>query len=537
MSISTLQRPLGHEPLLHRERDAPGGKQVRPGASPSRAKPPLMQRANLIVAGLAALAVALVTGIGVATGPMRFDDEGTYVSQAISTLHGALSPYTYWYDHPPLGWILLAGWMGGPGALLPSPNPIVTGRYLMVLVAAVSAALIVLVLRRLGTSRTAGLVAALAFGFSPLAVHYHRMVVLDNFAVMFLLAAWLTALTPTRRLGGAALCGLWLAAAVLCKETLLLVAPFVIWALWRSRKGGTRAMSMTVFAATFLFPCLYYPLFALLKGELFAGPDHVSLWDGVMFQLVSRAGSGSVFDPASNAHAVVQGWFASDWYLLAAGAASAPFLLLRRNGWPLFGASLVSSVTLLRTGYLPVPYVTVLLLLAALALGVAIDDIGRWVVAGFRSRRVWAKVAAGAAAVALVAGAVTYLPAPLARSYERDRVYMTNDFDRPYREASDWLTRHAGTEQTIVVDNVLWTDLVDRDGRDPSTVIWYTKLGVDPAVSARVPEWDDIDYVVLTDIMRTGQRAGMLDLALERSTAVASWGVGSQQVEIRRVNH
>ena len=37
------------------------------------------------------------------------DDEGTYVAQAWALLHlGQLADYTYWYDHPPVGWMLLA---------------------------------------------------------------------------------------------------------------------------------------------------------------------------------------------------------------------------------------------------------------------------------------------------------------------------------------------------------------------------------------------------------------------------------------------
>lgn len=59
----------------------------------------------------------VLTGAGVLhawnmlRSPMPFDDEGTYISQAWAlAMHGELSHYTYWYDHPPLGWMLLAVW-------------------------------------------------------------------------------------------------------------------------------------------------------------------------------------------------------------------------------------------------------------------------------------------------------------------------------------------------------------------------------------------------------------------------------------------
>src|SRR6266542_5223658 len=41
------------------------------------------------------------------------DDEGIYMAQAWALLReGRLAPYTYFYDHAPGGWILIAGWMG-----------------------------------------------------------------------------------------------------------------------------------------------------------------------------------------------------------------------------------------------------------------------------------------------------------------------------------------------------------------------------------------------------------------------------------------
>src|SRR5215218_4362036 len=87
---------------------------------------------SVLVALLSATVVAVVHARGMYTAPIRFDDEGTYVSQAQSLLdQGRLAPYTYWYDHPPLGWVLLAGWMGVAGLLLDAPNLIGAGRQLM----------------------------------------------------------------------------------------------------------------------------------------------------------------------------------------------------------------------------------------------------------------------------------------------------------------------------------------------------------------------------------------------------------------------
>src|SRR5258708_13487619 len=57
----------------------------------------------------------LIAGIAHAWNMFHFpyfeNDEATYVSQAWSFIHGVqLSPYIYYYDHAPLGWIFLGLW-------------------------------------------------------------------------------------------------------------------------------------------------------------------------------------------------------------------------------------------------------------------------------------------------------------------------------------------------------------------------------------------------------------------------------------------
>src|SRR3989442_11038245 len=67
--------------------------------------------------------------------PSPFDDEGTYVSQGWSMLtYGMPSHYTYWYDHPPLAWILMGLWSAATGAYSRYPLVIDAGRELMLVV-------------------------------------------------------------------------------------------------------------------------------------------------------------------------------------------------------------------------------------------------------------------------------------------------------------------------------------------------------------------------------------------------------------------
>ena len=84
--------------------------------------------------GVLLLAAGSAHAVNMFHFPYYESDEGTYVSQAWAVVHqGKLSPYTYFYDHSPAGWIQLAAWAkltGGFHAFGPAIN---SGRVLMLL--------------------------------------------------------------------------------------------------------------------------------------------------------------------------------------------------------------------------------------------------------------------------------------------------------------------------------------------------------------------------------------------------------------------
>jgi hypothetical protein len=154
--VETLRRPriddtiAAGEPqaLSHRDWSAPG----------------------TVAAWVTAAVVALLHLAGAAHNPTPMLDEGTYTAQAWAVLHlGRLAPYTYWYDHPPLGWISLAGlgWLLAP--LLPHGlDAVAQLRLVLWLWTLVSLAALVGTARRLGWRPAAAVVAVLVWGFPPL---------------------------------------------------------------------------------------------------------------------------------------------------------------------------------------------------------------------------------------------------------------------------------------------------------------------------------------------------------------------------------
>ena len=131
----------------------------RPGAPDTPARPakkavaPQTRGWPLIIMSLA---IGLVThGWNMFRYPLYLTDEGIYMEQAWAVLReGRLSPYTYFYDHAPLGWLAIAGWVGPlPRQFEAFGNAINTGRVLMVLVHVGTVFLLFEVVRRCSGSR------------------------------------------------------------------------------------------------------------------------------------------------------------------------------------------------------------------------------------------------------------------------------------------------------------------------------------------------------------------------------------------------
>src|SRR5690348_12864536 len=201
-----------------------------PSAAPQQAPPPdrrwSSSRADRYLAvGLTVLVLAVlarnITGFPTAT-----DDEGTYLAQAWAVQQGrGLAHYTYWYDHPPLGWIQIALLSRLPSALSPGSMTVATMRLVMLGISGASAVLVYVLGRRLSLPRWAAGLGMALFGLSPLAVVLSREIFLDNIAVMWLLLAFCLAASPSRHLWHHFGAGLAAAAGVLTKETMLVVLP------------------------------------------------------------------------------------------------------------------------------------------------------------------------------------------------------------------------------------------------------------------------------------------------------------------------
>ncbi len=524
-----------------------------------RARLRLQWRDLALVSALVVLA-GVVHARGMYGSPARFDDEGTYTAYAWAVQHlHRLAHYTYWYAHPPLGQLQMALYNVVTDAFDRLPYAVATGREFALVCKLVAVVLMFGLARRLGFARATATLAVLMFSLSPLAVYFQRTALLDNVVTPWLLAAFFFAASPRRSVGAAAASAACFAVAVLTKETALLFMPAVLLLFVGRTDRRNRRFTVTMFLATVSLLGLLYPLYAAIKNELFVGAHHVSLQGAVEWQLFQRTGSGSVFDPTSTAHHVVQTWVALDhWSCLVCLGAVVPGLLLTRTR-PVALAFAVQVASLLRSGYLPYPFVIAMIPFAVLTVAGVVDVLWRFsrvserlqrgAVAQHHEESTTGIVLRGAVGACAVSGVVAFalLVAGPWRFGLRD--LWTHDRDAGKAAALSWLESNSRPNDVLVVDDAFWVDLV-RHGHPARKVIWFTKLDVDKDVALPAHDaWRSIDYVVidhqdalsvhlnddLSPSPQTLTEFPTLGTAISHGRIVAAFGAPEDRVMVWRV--
>ena len=506
--------------------------------APVAPRPPRRVPTDVLVVGGLLLVVLLIQGWNITGYPAVSDDEGTYLAQAWAVQHGSLAHYTYWYDHPPGGWIQLAALSWLPAVVAPETLAVASARLVMLLVTAISVVLLYVLARRLAFARWSAALAVLVFGLSPLSVTLQRQIYLDSFAVAWALGAFVLALSPRKHLWHHVAAGACAAVAILSKETILIVLPAIVVAVWQGTDRTTRKFSLAGFLCGLALVGAVYPLYAVLKGELLPGDDHVSLLGAMLFQVHDRAGSGSIFTTGSGANALLDSWLFYDAVLLVGGAIAVTLALaIKRLRAPALAGFLLTLVAMRPGGYLPAMYVIQALPFFALSLAGLVEVAGRYLLADRRGTWVYGREGRRIVAIACAVAAIGFV---VPRWYDGDRTALTTAANHHYASAATWIDANiADPRKTrIVVDDALWLDVVEAGFEPRHGAVWFYKLDLDSAVKAEFPNgWRDMDYIVSSPIVRQNRATlPTVDTLLDHSTVVKAFGTGEDRIEVRKVN-
>jgi 4-amino-4-deoxy-L-arabinose transferase-like glycosyltransferase len=508
---------------------------------------------------------AVTHGFNLFKYPLYITDEGIYIQQAWSVLRELrLSPYTYFYDHAPAGWLVIAGWV----AVLPSQfqtfgHAIDSGRTLMLLVHVASAFLLYRLAFRFSRSQVAAVLAAFFFNVSPLAIFYQRQVLLDNLMVMWILLAlylitggpdWRTA---DLRIISAMQSGLAFGVAVLTKENAVFFAPAVAYLLvirLRGRMNVRFSLAFWGFAA--MSSISLYFLYATLKNELFPSgfsfdlnsppADHVSLLYTIWWQL--HRSQGSILDTSSPVWQFSLGaWLPKDTFILVAGTVTAALNLIlglssrghRREAVVASLLALSYGLYLARGSQMLEFYVVPLLPFLAINIGLA----GAWLVSRLPPLpRMFPVVALiGAFALNPSWGYVLVIdqfgkvvPHDL---YKLDQTGMQ-------AQQLQWIRQNIPPDAKLIIDDDMWADLHDVRPYYKWAHSHY-KAASDPDVRDKLfgKDWRNIDYVVMSNRMRDAMTLNNADggetwifQALDQSRSVWSMEGGDVRLEVFRIN-
>jgi len=478
---------------------------------------------------------AVIIGAGVVHGHNMFNfpyyenDEGVYVAQAWAAGNlSRLSPYTYWYDHAPAGWLLIALWQKISGGVFTFGMSVNSGRVLMWGLHVATAVLLYLVAKKAAGSRLGGVVAVIWFSLSPLAIYYQRRVLLDNVATFWvMLAVWI--LTREKlKLWTAAAAAATFGIAVLSKEVAIFFVPAFSYLVW-NRAGKNRSFIMTVsFSVCGLVIGLYF-LLALLKGEFwprgFGGEvmERVSMVDTFREQM-SRGVDFPFWDRRSLFYSAWKTWETKDpiWTwggtisLIAGGVLAIRVKKLRVPaifGWS-FAAFLLTSRLIIDFYILPmIPFV-------AWCFGAVAGWAGEKLKNMTRLRAIWVAEVAGLSL--LVLGG-------------QDIGQFRRDENFAHRQAVEYAKANFPIESVIVADSSIYLDLkLARFESDPPLLNthWSWKVEKDPGIYGKRlnNDWRNVDYILVShETLKLVRQFGaeFIKAILDNSVHEAIWINGS----------
>lgn len=506
---------------------------------------PLWLEAVVIVITLAGTLIA--HALNMFNFPRYQLDEGTYMAATWAIIHnGQLWPYAYGYGHPPLAWIQIASWVKLVGGFFNFGDAVNTGRVLMLLYALVSALLVYLIIRRLLSSRSAGLLAMAIFAFSPLAITYQREVLLDNVGTFWLLLSLYLMVVGNSRLKflvGSAIC---LGLSFLSKEIFVLFIPVMIYGVWLHSTQFQRKFALVAFTYTVIAICSGFVLLAVLKGELLPTGwlpwdthQHLSMFSTYLGQVQRGTTQGSI---TGQWHA----WKNLDQVLMIFSVAAVVFNLIA--GWwnrkQLFIALMAISfwILLIRGGVVLSFYIIPMIPLAAINAAFAFNTIFGWLgkAAHFDLLRVGLLLCVLAAIV----------PYDIANA----NVDFTQNSTASQVQAIAWVRSHIPHNAFIVINDWMFVDLRQAGGGGVGTGATYPFANVyfniqsDPTIyqALLAKNWDRIDYVIEDsemegDIRSTPGQFTIISMAIQHSVKIAHFtsgtGDNTEGVTIYQVVH
>ena len=423
--------------------------------------------------------------------PEFLGDEGIYVSQGWWLANfGEISPYTYWYDHSPFGWMQIGLWQkltGGPFTFGFSIN---SGRILMLIIAVISTGLIFKISKIITKNKPLAIFASLLFALSPLAVLYHRQVLLDNLAVFWFLISFYILLISKKRLLYFLISGFSLGLALLSKETIVLFTPAFLFLAFYQSRGKTKPFLIAGWLISFIFIILIYPLLAYLKLELLPSnwlpgqKTHVSLIEAVLFQ--GQRHGGNLLNADSDIRNSITGWLNEDKILPVLGVwASLMLIIGLKNPFniTLLLMNIFFAFYLLHGGVVLGFYLIPQIALWCLTIPLVLLNISKKFSIKLNNKKIYF--------------ILIILPLLIIQNL---KIYHQND-NQIHLESLSYIRENLSPQSILVIDPIFYTDLkISPQNQNFPNTEWLSKAEKDPQIRKQKlgEKWQNIDYILMT---------------------------------------
>jgi endo-1,4-beta-D-glucanase Y len=430
--------------------------------------------------------------------PYFENDEGAYISQAWSFLtQGRLAPYTYWYDHAPLGWILIALWTFITGGFHTFGLAVESGRVFMLVIHLISTFLIFDIGRKLTKQPWAGTFAALIFSLSPLAVYFQRRVLLDNLMIFWVLSSYRILLSDKLTIIKTYFSALLLGIAVLTKENAIFFYPAFLYAIWKFFRREHWRFAMVSFVTVSFCVISSYAVYAIYKGEFLppgifgSNSAHVSLI-GTLTDQLTRGNKSIFFSPTSDFVLNAIEWMKKDQIIIIVGAAATVVATALSISYTYFRIPAFFGVLfwifLLRGGLVIDFYIIPLIPILALNIGMLLDYVIYFI--SFRKRKIYNLI--GILIVLVICGVYA----------TRQIGLYTNNETASQKAGLTWIKQNVSQDAVIAVDAFPLVDLWDSGYHN---ALWFWKLYKDPEIIRKVDgSWENIQYLMLShEMVRT----------------------------------
>lgn len=459
----------------------------------------------------------IVHGYNMFHFPYYENDEGVYMSQAWSILkEGKLSPYTYWYDHAPGGWILIALWVLLTGGFFSFGFSINSGRVLMLVLHLFSVFFLFKITRRITKSNLAAVLTVLFFSLSPLGLYYQRRVLLDNIMVFWTLCS-IYFLFLKSQLRYIILSALTFGIAILSKENAIFFIPAILFILFFRTHSSHKVFAFGLWIIIVSSIVSTYILLSILKGELFPTgtilggfSPHVSLITSLHAQ-VGRGSNAPLSDFKNNLFWIrFREWIDNDAGIILTGIAATALSLLIgiKNKYAFFAGllSVMFLIFLIRGGVVLEFYVVPLLPFLALNIAIVVESFAK----------IFKKYVSLSWYYSFYA--VIFLVALIWYGQKHGVIFhenlFTSDQTTPQIQAVSWLKTQTDPGSFVVIDNYGYIEMHDNSLQQGnySYAEWYWKVDEDPQIKKIIHnDPSNIAYIGETHQMQSDvQNSGLI---------------------------